>query len=162
MEFDVERPSQSASVIRADGQPNPSHDARTYYAVQRIAVDGGKGTVELRSDGVIHLVWEPRIILEAADALAAMASVNEVANGLEYPMLVDMATTEAVSRQARGVFSIPCAASRIALLGSSPVDRVIANFFLGVHIPPCPTRFFTSRSVAMSWLLPDRSLTHPT
>ena len=120
--------------------------------MEPIAIEGGKGTVEL-ADGVIHLVWEPRIVLEAADAHAAMAKVNEVADGSEYPMLVDMENTEAVTRQARSVFSIPCAASRIALLGSSPVDRVIANFFLGVHIPPCPTRFFTSREEAMSWLL---------
>lgn len=121
--------------------------------MEPIAIEGGKGTVELRADGVIHLVWKPRIVLEAADAHAAMAKVNEVADGFEYPMLVDMENTEAVTRQARSVFSIPCAASRIALLGSSPVDRVIANFFLGVHIPPCPTRFFTSREEAMIWLL---------
>ncbi len=121
--------------------------------MEPIAIQSGKGTVELRADGVIHLVWKPRIVLEAADAHAAMAKVNEVANDSENPMLVDMADTEAVTRQARSVFSIPCAASRIALLGSSPVDRIIANFFLGVHIPPCPTRFFTSREEAMSWLL---------
>lgn len=119
------------------------------------AVEGGKGTVELRADGVIHLVWKPRVNIEAVDAHAAMAAVNEVANGSEYPMLVDMATTESVHRQARAVFSTPCAASRIALLGTSPVDRVLANFFLGVHIPPCPTRFFTSRNDAMIWLTQD-------
>jgi hypothetical protein len=70
-------------------------------------------------------------------------------------MLVDMATTEAVTRMARSVFSIPCAANRIALLGSSPVDRILANFFLGVHIPPCPTKFFTSRTESMDWLQQD-------
>lgn len=67
-------------------------------------------------------------------------------------MLVDMATVASVSREARSIWSIPCGASRIALLGTSPVDRVLANFFLGVHIPPCPTRFFTSRSEALDWL----------
>ncbi len=67
-----------------------------------------------------------------------MAAVNALAKGAEYPMLVDMASTRSVSRPARAVFSIPCAASRIALLGASPVDRVLANFFLGIHIPPLP------------------------
>ena len=67
----------------------------------------------------------------------------------------EQATTENVSIQARSVFSIPCAANRIALLGSSPVDRIIANFFLGVHVPPCPTRFFTSRDESMNWLRQD-------
>lgn len=117
-----------------------------------IIVDGGKGTVELRPDGVIHLVWEPRVRIEKEDAQAAMAAVNRIAGGGTYPMLVDMATTESVSIQARSVFSIPCAANRIALLGASPVDRILANFFLGVHVPPCPTRFFTSRDDSMKWL----------
>lgn len=80
-----------------------------------------------------------------------MAVVNRIAGDSTYPMLVDMGTTEAVTREARSVFSIPCAANRIALLGASPVDRIIANFFLGLHIPPCPTRFFTSRTESMKW-----------
>lgn len=120
--------------------------------MEPIIVDGGKGTVELRPDGVIHLVWEPRVRIEKEDAQAAMAAVNRIAGGGTYPMLVDMATTESVSIQARSVFSIPCAANRIALLGASPVDRILANFFLGVHVPPCPTRFFTSRDDSMEWL----------
>ena len=123
--------------------------------MEPITVEGGKGTVELKADGIFHLVWKERVHIDAADAHAAMAAVNEAGKGSEYPMLVDMATTESVHRHARGVFSIPCAASRIALLGTSPVDRVLANFFLGVHIPPCPTRFFTSRNEAMAWLTQD-------
>jgi hypothetical protein len=108
--------------------------------------------VDLRSDGIIHLIWEPKVRIELQDAEAAMAAVNWIAGDSTYPMLVDMATTEDVTRAARSVFSIPCAANRIALLGASPVDRIIANFFLGVHIPPCPTRFFTSRTESMTWL----------
>lgn len=121
--------------------------------MEPVLVDGGKGTVELGPDGILHLIWEPKVRIEVHDAQAAMAAVNDIAGDGSYPMLVDMATTESVSREARGVFSIPCAANRIALLGASPVDRIIANFFLGVHIPPCPTRFFTSRSESMKWLL---------
>ena len=124
-------------------------------ALEPITVKGGKGTVDLEDGRYIHLVWNRSVRIEEVDAHAAMASVNVVADGSEYPMLVDMATTESVSRQARAVFSIPCAASRIALLGSSPVDRVLANFFLSLHVPPCPTRFFTSRDEAMTWLLEE-------
>lgn len=115
-------------------------------------VEGGKGTVELRSDGVIHLVWNPDVHLDAQDARSAIAALNDVAGDGEFPTLVDMASPKSTSRECRAVFSIPCAANRVALLGSSPVDRVIANFFLGVHILPCPTRFFTSRTEALSWL----------
>jgi hypothetical protein len=118
-----------------------------------ITVDGGKGTVELDAKGVLHLVWLPGTVLEAADVHAAMAQVNEIADGAEYPMLIDISNTQAVTRQAKSVFSIKCAASRIALLGSSPVNRVIANFALARRTLPCPTRFFASRDEAMNWLL---------
>ncbi|XAS74041.1 STAS/SEC14 domain-containing protein [Micrococcaceae bacterium Sec5.1] len=116
-------------------------------------VDGGKGTVELDAEEVLQLVWHPATVLEAADVHAAMAKVNELAAGAEYPMLIDIANTQAVTRQARTVFSVKCAASRIALLGSSPVTRVIANFAMARRTLPCPTRYFTSRDEAMSWLL---------
>ena len=124
--------------------------------MEPLKVEGGKGVVGLEPSGFIHLVWHPDVRIEEADAKAAMAAVNEVADGAAYPLLVDMANTQSVTRQARAVFSIPCAASRIALLGASPVDRVLANFFLGVHIPPCPTRFFTSRADAVSWAMNDK------
>jgi hypothetical protein len=114
-----------------------------------ITVDGGKGTVELSAEGVLHLVWKPGTVLQADDVHAAIATVNELADGAEFPMLIDIANTQAVSRQARSVFSVKCAASRIALLGSSPVNRVIANFAMARRILPCPTRFFTSRNEAM-------------
>lgn len=117
-----------------------------------IAVEGDKGTVELQPDGVISLLWKPGVTIESADAHAAMAAVNELCNGIQYPLLVEVAGTD-VSRDARSTFSLPSAASKIALLGSNPVDRMLANFFLGVRSPPCPTRFFTSRADAMNWLL---------
>ncbi|MGF9648431.1 STAS/SEC14 domain-containing protein [Pseudarthrobacter oxydans] len=124
--------------------------------MQPITVDGGKGTVELIDEGVLRLVWKPGTVLEAADVQAAMAKVNELADGAEYPMLIDMSNTQAVTRQAKSVFSLKCAASRIALLGSSPVNRVIANFAMARRTLPCPTRFFTSRDEAMHWLLQAR------
>lgn len=125
--------------------------------MEPLRVDGGKGVVGLEPPGLIHLVWDPNVRIEEADAQAAIAAVNDIAGAAEYPLLVDMANTASVSRKARAVFSIPCAASRIALLGASPVDRVLANFLLGVHIPPCPTRFFTSRAETMSWLMDDKT-----
>ncbi|MDJ0348352.1 STAS/SEC14 domain-containing protein [Cryobacterium sp. PH29-G1] len=109
-------------------------------------------TLELTSGGLLHLRWFHGVDILVDDARAAMAEVNDLCQQERYPMLVDMATVDSVSREARAVWSIPCSASRIALLGKSPVDRVLANFFLGVHVPPCPTRFFTSRTEAMDWL----------
>jgi len=67
-----------------------------------------------------------------------------------------MTNTQSVIRQTKSVFSIKCTASRIALLGSSPVNRVVANYAMARRTLPCPTRFFTSRNEALSWLLEAR------
>lgn len=121
--------------------------------METVAV-GGKGTIGFGLEGIILLVWHPGVVLEAEDVYVAMAMVNDIAGDSELPMLVDISGTKAVTREAKSVFAIPCAASRIALLGSSPVDRVIANYTIGRQQSlPCPTRFFTARSEATSWLL---------
>lgn len=106
----------------------------------QIVVKGGKGTVALENNEVIHLLWKPKVRIEAADATAAMAAVNTNAQETEYPMLVDMTTTESVSRQARSVFTIRCAASRIALLwiGYSPTGPLACRTFPAQHASSIP------------------------
>ncbi|WP_457973838.1 DUF7793 family protein [Arthrobacter sp. D1-17] len=115
---------------------------------------GEHGLFDLVLDdgGFLRLTWARGASITAADAEAAMAKVNALSGTSRLPMLVDMATTSDVSRGARAVFGRPCQASRIALLGTSPVDRVLANFFLGIHKVPCPTKFFTSEPDALAWL----------
>lgn len=115
-------------------------------------VEGIDATLILGNDGVLRLHWARGIAITEAAAQTAMDKVNEMCAGRSRPMLVDMATTASVSRGARAVFGKPCSVSRIALLGASPVDRVIANFVLGISSLPCPTRFFTSESDALLWL----------
>ena len=115
-------------------------------------VDGIDATLVLGVDNVLRLRWARGISIVEDDARLAMAWVNELSAGASHPMLVDMATTKSVSRGARTVFGLPCSASRIALLGSSQVDKVIANFILGISTLPCPTRFFTSEQAAVDWL----------
>ncbi|MBT2554675.1 STAS/SEC14 domain-containing protein [Arthrobacter sp. ISL-5] len=106
----------------------------------------------LDPEGLLRLTWARGAFISEADAEAAMERVNILSGESRHPMLVDMATTADVSRAARAVWGRPCQASRIALLGSSPVDRVIANFFLGITNVPCPTKFFTVERDALAWL----------
>ncbi|MHA7156255.1 DUF7793 family protein [Arthrobacter sp. TMN-50] len=115
-------------------------------------IDGIDATLVLGPDNILRLRWARGISIAEKDARVAMTQVNDLCAGTSHPMLVDMATTKAVSRGARTVFGLPCSASRIALLGSSQVDKVIANFILGVSTLPCPTRFFTAESAALEWL----------
>jgi hypothetical protein len=114
--------------------------------------ENGLFDLVLESGGLLRLTWARGASITEADAEAAMAKVNALSGRSRPPMLVDMATTSDVSRGARAVWGRPCQASRIALLGTSPVDRVLANFFLGIHKVPCPTKFFTSEPDALAWL----------
>ncbi|WP_284980174.1 STAS/SEC14 domain-containing protein [Arthrobacter sp. fls2-241-R2A-200] len=109
--------------------------------------------LKLQDPGYLRLTWPRGARIKEADAQRAMDRVNELCGANRHPMIVDMATTDDVTRGARSVFAKPCQASRIALLGASPVDRVIANFFLGIMKAPCPTKFFTSETEALEWLL---------
>ena len=109
-------------------------------------------SVGVDARGFVRLSWDRNLRITGDMARAAMALVDATNAGRERPLLVDMTGTAALAREARMVFSRRCSASRIALLGSSPVDRVIANFALGVSAVPVPTKFFTSEPLAVSWL----------
>ena len=103
----------------------------------------------------MHLTWAEGLRITGALAREAMDMVDELNGELERPLLVDMTGTATLTRDARMVFTQKCSASIIALVGRSAVDRVIANFALGVSAPPAPTRFFTSETAATAWLLHD-------
>jgi hypothetical protein len=138
-------------MLKAASSPEPENGIWG-DSMERIEVNGGKATVALREDGIIHIVWNSTVKIEAVDATAAMAAANELTGGREHPLLVDMTTTASLSRQARAVFGGPSVASRIALLGRSPVDRILANWSMKVQKLPCPTRFFDSSAEAEQWL----------
>lgn len=108
--------------------------------------------VRLDPLGIVRLTWSPGLQITDTLARRAMELVDLINTDRERPLLVDMTGTAALTRGARMTFTRRCSASRIALLGRSPVDRVIANFALGVSSTPVPTRFFTSELAAVAWL----------
>jgi hypothetical protein len=117
------------------------------------SVESGKAELFMDEHGILQLRWARNAIIRSGDAEAAMQMVNELCGQTERPLLVHMATTSAVSRGARTVFSRTCQASHVALLGASPVDKVIANFVLAMNKTTRPKRYFTSRAEAMAWLM---------
>lgn len=108
--------------------------------------------VSLDPEGFVRLWWAPGVKITGELASDAVAAVEQICEGQRRPMLVDMAATGELTRAARVIFAHESAASAIALLGKSAVDRVIANFALGVSHVPVPTRFFTVESAAVAWL----------
>jgi len=86
-----------------------------------------------------------------------MGAVDELNGEQQRPLLVEMAGAATPTFEARGQWSRKCSGTRIALLGSSAVDRVHASFGPGIggRGEPVPTRFFTSKAAALAWLTND-------
>jgi hypothetical protein len=114
-------------------------------------VESAKGAVEL-SGGVVYLRWDRGAVVQESDARAVMARVSALCSGSPRPMLVDINSMEGVEHKARSVFAAAWPLTGIAVVGASPVDRLIVDYYLARHTPVCPTRFFTSAADAMSWL----------
>lgn len=101
---------------------------------------------------VIRLALPQGEAITGEIAEAHAKRVRTLANGSLRPVLLEISGVSSISRDARTVFTDSRSSSAIAVLGVSPVDRVLANFLLGGDPPPCPTRFFTTESEAMAWL----------
>lgn len=111
----------------------------------------GKGTVEL-SGGVLRLHWKRGAYIGIDVADAGIAAISTLGQGAQLPMLVEIQGVTH-SAAARKVFPEPSRISRMALLGNSPVDRVIAMFRLPLVPAGFPIKYFTSKEQAMVWLL---------
>ncbi|WCI09778.1 hypothetical protein PJ267_10040 [Arthrobacter sp. OVS8] len=75
-----------------------------------------------------------------------------MANGRRMPVMLVITGVVGVSVEARQVYAGSIAASAFALVGESPVDRVIAHYLLRSKTETIPAQFFTSEAEAIDWL----------
>lgn len=106
----------------------------------------------LGNDGIVRLSYRQGAVVDDTDARAIMSVVNSACQGRRRPLLVDLSGLESVSRAARRVFAIRSRVAGMALFGTSPVECVIATFFMRFHPMPCPAAYFAKRSAALQWL----------
>jgi hypothetical protein len=104
-------------------------------------------------DGIVRLTWDRDLRVTAELARRAMAAVDDVNTGGRRPLLVRMARTTALDREAREQFGEKSSISAIALLGETPVDRLLAASTLGRASAQAPARYFTDEREAVAWLL---------
>ncbi len=84
-----------------------------------------------------------------------IATRLEGCNDESFPFLADVRKVKTITKEARSAFAegdgiklMPAC----ALLVDSPVNRLLGNFFLSVSKPKVPTKLFTSKEEAMTWL----------
>lgn len=110
----------------------------------------------LESDGIVRAVIRPSADeLTLQDAIENIAAIKVVAGEMRRPVLSDIRQTVGASKAHRDHFSDEEASSIVlagAVLISSPLSRMIGNFFMQVNSPPYSVRLFTSEEQALDWL----------
>jgi hypothetical protein len=113
-----------------------------------------KFRIWLRPDGIVAMVFAPRIATDLADALAAVEAMAQLTRGRRSPLLVNLHGAGPQDRPARAEFARrDDLVSAVALIVDTPLSRVLGNFFLSVNKPLFPTRLFDNEASALAWLM---------
>jgi hypothetical protein len=133
--------------------------AAAHSAVHDVAHDAAVTTpgplpigVRLREGGIIEVALPANQEIKGPEARVAGAAVRALAKGRRVPVLLIITGVVGVSVEARHVYSTSIAASAFALVGESPVDRVIAHYLLRSKTETIPAQFFLSEAEAIDWL----------
>ena len=111
-----------------------------------------EASVHLAEQGHLVLRLPAGQVVSGTMALWAAENIESIAGASKLPLLLILSGVESITRGARDIFSAARSLSAVAVLGISPVDRVIANFLLGGEVQPCPTRYFSREPDALIWL----------
>jgi len=118
------------------------------------ATDGAARRIGVRmiDGGIIEVLLPANQEIEGPEARIAGDFVRTLAAGRRMPVLLVITGVVGVSMEARQLYSGSIAATAFALVGESPVDRVIAHYLLRSRSETIPAQFFTSESAAVEWL----------
>ena len=108
--------------------------------------------VRMRDGGIIEVALPANEEIAGPEARVAGAAVRALAKGRRVPVLLVITGVVGISAEARHVYSTSIAASAFALVGESPVDRVIAHYLLRSRTETIPAQFFLSEAEAVDWL----------
>lgn len=109
-------------------------------------------TVDLSEDGIVEVTLPPNTVVRSPETRAAAAAIRAFADGRRLPVLLTVTGVLSVTNDARLAYTNTSFVSACALLGESPVDRVIAHYLLRAKSEAVPARFFTSEAEARHWL----------
>lgn len=140
-------------VVAATLQGGPGADS----GADRAAVTGADRAdraigVRMLDGGIIEVQLPPNHEIEGPEARVAGDAVRSLAAGKRVPVLLVITGVVGVSVEARQVYTGSIAATAFALVGESPVDRVIAHYLLRSRSETIPAQFFGSAPEAVEWL----------
>ncbi len=111
-------------------------------------------------DGIVHLGFAPGLDLTLEKAIRYSKMRAEHFREDPLLLLISLEGIRSIDRDARAHLSNLSGATAVALVGLSPVARVLAAIFLGLtRRASWPVRTFASQEAAAAWL---RTFLHAT
>ncbi len=108
--------------------------------------------VEDAGEGILRITLRPGGRITEEDGTLVRERYLALTGGTGAAVLLQVTGVESVSRDAVRFFSEAVTITAFAILGSTPVDRVIAHGRHGLPAPQCPTRYFSDEQEALGWL----------
>lgn len=104
------------------------------------------------SDVAVKAVLPRGADLDAAAAAQLREQLGELAPDRRIAVVLELTGAGSVSRTARAACAAIPSVSAWAVVGESPVDRLLGHFLLGGEFSSVPARYFTSDGEALDWL----------
>ncbi len=119
-------------------------------------VDEGNLTASLYSNGIIEINWEPSLqTIDVIHLSKMQEAVCELGNGKKMPLLFIPHDFSNVSKEG-GKFATSDQGvkytSAIGVLIDNLAKKILMNFFLSINKPKVPTRGFSTKEDAYTWL----------
>jgi hypothetical protein len=113
-------------------------------------------SASMRSDGLLQLTVQPGTNTTVADIKEAVIAIGKVSKGQKYPLLIIAGKdatlgTEAMAYMAKADTDPYSTAE--AYLISSISQKLLGNFYLSFNKPAKPTKIFTDKASAETWLM---------
>lgn len=108
--------------------------------------------VEDAGDGILRITLRPGGRITAEDGALVRERYLALTGGTGATVLLQVIGVESVDRDAVRFLSEAVTITAFAILGRTPVDRVIAHGRHGLPAPQCPTRYFSDEQEALGWL----------
>jgi hypothetical protein len=111
------------------------------------------------ADRLVYVRIDEGASIELEDAQVDKSLSEKVHRGLDHVLMIDMRKVKSISKDARSYYAKPMEESNIrtkavAIVVSSPISRVLGNFFMGTNRPVVPARMFNTVEAAIEWLQP--------
>jgi len=121
-----------------------------------MTIETSVAKVWIEADGIIRLHFKPTQQHSLNEAIQVVEAHNRLASGVPRGVIADIRhVTGGADRSAREYY-VSSESARLktgmAMLVSSPMQRMLGNIFFRINKPPYPSRMFSNEEDAIHWL----------